>query len=147
MRLGAVMGGLALLLAGGAAARAQAVIDVKGIWIPAQGAHIVEGPTLHQPSGTVPVPGHDTLRTHTSKFGFRFDRQEGRTFWGMLWSDKVTEKVIGAISNDGKRFVMVDDDGTFSGVVVDNDTLDYCYTHVTPTNKAVACGLLVREKK
>ena len=140
------IGGLVFLLASGEAAMAQAVPDLKGTWIPAKGAHLVEGPTRHQSSGTVPVPGDDTLRTHTSKFVFRFDRQEGRTFWGTLSSAKVTEKVIGALSVDGKRFVMTDDDGRFDGFVVDNDTLDYCYAHITPTDRAVACGLLVREK-
>jgi hypothetical protein len=58
----------------------------------------------------------------------------------------VSEKFIGAISVDGKRFVMADEDGTFNGTIVNGDTLDYCYTHVTPTDRAVACGLLAREK-
>jgi hypothetical protein len=140
------IGGLVMLLTGGEAAMAQQVPDLKGTWIPAKGAHLVEGPTRHQQSGTVPVPGDDTLRTHTSKFVFRFDRQEGRTFWGVLSSAKVSEKVIGAISADGKRFVMTDEDGRFDGIVVDIDTLDYCYAHITPTDRAVACGLLIREK-
>ena len=143
--LGAI-GGLVMLLTGGQAALAQTVPDVKGTWIPTKGAHLVEGPTKHQASGTVPVPGDDTLRTHTSKFVFRFDRQEGRTFWGALSSAKVSEKVIGAISADGKRFVMTDDDGRFDGLFVDNDTMDYCYAHITATDRAVACGLLIREK-
>ena len=144
--LGAI-GGLVMLflLTGGEAAMAQQVPDLKGTWIPAKGAHLVEGPTKHQQSGTVPVPGDETLRTHTSKFVFRFERQEGRTFWGVLSSAKVSEKVIGAISADGKRFVMTDDDGRFDGIVVDNDTLDYCYAHITATDRAVACGLLIRE--
>jgi hypothetical protein len=122
------------------------VIDLKGTWVPGEGAHIVEGPTKHQVSGTVPVPGHETLRTHTSKFVFKFERQEGRMFWGYHSSAKVTESLIGTISVDGKRFAMVDEDGTFTGTIVDKDTLDYCYTHVSPTNRAVACGLLHREK-
>ena len=41
---------------------------------------------------------------------------------------------------------MADEDGTFSGTIVNADTLDYCYTHITPKDRAVACGLLVREK-
>ena len=140
------IGGLVMLLTGSEAAMAQQVPDLKGTWIPDKGAHLVEGPTKHQQSGTVPVPGDDTLRTHTSKFVFRFDRQEGRTFWGSLASAKVSEKVIGAISADGKRFVMTDDDGRFDGLFVDNDTMDYCYAHITATDRAVACGLLIREK-
>lgn len=140
------IGGLVLVLAGGDAALAQDVINVKGTWIPGEGAHILDGPTRHRESGTAAVAGEDKLQTHTSKFVFRFDRQEGRTFWGSHSSAKVSETLIGAISVDGKRFVMVDEDGAFNGTVVDNDTLDYCYTHITPTDRAVACGLLHREK-
>jgi hypothetical protein len=141
-----VIGGLVILLAGGQAANAQEVVNLKGTWNPAQGAHLVDGPSRHRESGTAPVPGSDTHRTHTSKFVFRIERQEGRTFSGFHSSAKVTEKLIGAISVDGKRFVMTDEDGTFTGVVVNDDTLDYCYTHITPTDRAVACGLLLREK-
>jgi hypothetical protein len=125
---------------------AQEVLDLKGTWIPAKGAHIVDGPTRHRQSGTAPVLGDDSLRRHTSKFVFRFEGQDGRTFWGVLRSAQLSEKLIGALSVDGKRFVMADEDGTFTGTVVDSNTLDYCYTHVTPTDRAVACGLLIREK-
>jgi len=125
---------------------AEKVPDLRGTWIPAEGAHIVEGPTRHHGSGTEPIPGNATLKRHTSTFVFHFEGQEGRTFWGVLSSAKVSEKLIGAISVDGKRFVIVDEDGTFNGTVVDNDTLDFCYTHVTPTDRAVACGLLIRQK-
>jgi hypothetical protein len=146
MRYLGAIGGLVILLIGGEAAMAQEVLNLKGTWIPAKGAHIVDGPTRHQQSGTTPVQGDETRRRHTSKFVFRFEGQEGRTFWGVLSSAQKSEKFIGAISVDGKRFVMADEDGSFSGTVVDNDTLDYCYTHVTATDRAVACGLLIREK-
>jgi len=125
---------------------AQQVPDLRGTWIPAEGAHIVDGPTRHQESGTELIPGHDTLRRHTSKFVFHFEGQEGRTFWGVHSSAKVSEKFIGAISVDGKRFVITDEDGIFNGIIIDHDTLDYSYVHVTPTDRAVACGLLIREK-
>lgn len=140
------IGGLVILFSGGEAAVAQEVPDLKGTWIPAQGAHIIDGPSRHIQSGTVPVPGDPSLQRHTSKFVFNIDGQDGRTFWGNFSSAKVSEKLIGAISVDGKRFVMADEDGTFSGTITDPDTLDYCYTHVTPTDRAVACGLLTREK-
>ena len=140
------IGALVILLTGGEAAIAQEVVNLKGTWIPSSGAHIVDGPSRHRESGTTPAVGSDTHRQHASKFVFRFEGQDGRTFWGVLSSAKVSEKFIGAISVDGKRFVMADQDGTFSGTVVNADTFDYCYTHVTPTDRAVACGLLVRQK-
>lgn len=139
------IGGLAILLTGGGAA-AQEIPDLKGTWNPAQGAHIIDGPSRHRESGTEPVAGDGTLQRHASPFVFRFEGQDGRAFWGVLSSAKVSEKLIGAISIDGKRFVIADEDGTFDGTIVDADTLDYCYTHVTPTDRAVACGLLVRQK-
>ena len=125
---------------------AQKVPDLRGTWIPAEGAHILDGPTKHQKSGTELIPGHASHRRHTSKFVFRFEGQEGRTFWGVHSSAKVSEKFIGAISVDGKRFVMTDEDGIFNGIIIDIDTLDYSYVHVMPTDRAVACGLLIREK-
>ena len=140
-----IVGGVIGLLAAGECALAQDMPALKGTWTPSQGAHIIEGPSRHQESGTTAVPGQETLRRHNSKFVFRFEGQEGRTFWGSLSSDKVTERLIGALSVDGKRFVMADKDGTFTGTVVNSNTLDYCYSHVTPTDMAVACGLLVRE--
>lgn len=125
---------------------AQDVLDLKGTWHPADGAHVIDGPSGHTPSGTEHLHGHDTLHHHTSEFVFRFEGQEGRTFWGALSSAQVSEKLIGVLSADGRRFIMVDADGTFEGIVVDNDTLDYCYAHITATDRAVGCGLLIREK-
>ncbi len=141
------IGGLVILLIGGGPAMAQEVPNLKGTWTPANGAYIVDGAnSRHSQSGTVPAPSADTHRTHTSKFVFRFEGQEGRKFWGVLSSGQVSEKFIGAISVDGKRFVMTDEDGVFNGSVVDGDTLDYCYAHITPKDRAVACGLLIRDK-
>ena len=143
--LGTIVG-LAILLAGANPAMAQDALDLKGTWNPTQGAHIVDGDSRHLPSGSAKVPGHDTHRRNTSPFVFRIDGQEGRTFWGTLSSAKIKERLIGALSVDGKRFVMADDDGHFDGFVVDNDTLDYCYHHIEPGHSAVACGLLARQK-
>lgn len=138
--------GLLLVMACCQAAAAQQLPDLTGTWTPSKGAHIIDGESRHAESGTEAVAGDDSLRTHKSDFVFRFEKQDGRTFWGTLSSAKVSERLIGAISVDGRRFVMADEDGTFDGTVVDNDTLDYCYVHVTPTDRAVACGLLVRQK-
>jgi len=141
--------GAAFLLAiflTGPVAFAQETLDLKGTWIPSDGAHIVEGPSLHAESGTEDVPGHETAQQHTSKFVFKIEGQDGRRFWGEHASAEVMEPLVGVISVDGKRFVMVDKDGTFNGTIEDADTLDYCYAHVEPTHMAAACGLLKRQK-
>ena len=136
---------LAILLSGGAA-MAQEAPDLKGTWIPSDGAHIVEGESLHSESGTEDVPGHETAQQHTSEFVFKIEGQDGHRFWGEHSSAEVMESLIGVISVDGKRFVMVDKDGTFNGIIADPDTLDYCYAHVEPRHMAAACGLLKRKK-
>lgn len=148
MRRLQAIGGLFSLLAAGAPAMAQQVPDLKGTWLPAPGgAHLIEGTSLHHEDESAPVSGADSgLHRNASRFAFHVDGQEGRTFWGSHSTGKVSERLIGVMSKDGKRFVMVDDDGTFNGTVEDADTLDYCYAHVSPTSKAVACGELVRQK-
>jgi hypothetical protein len=73
-----------ILLAGGEAAIGQEPLDLRGTRRPADGAHIVDGRIRHTPSGTEDVPGHDTLQQHTSTFVFRFEGQDGRTFWGTV---------------------------------------------------------------
>ena len=145
MRRLCAIAAIALLFTGGVAC-AQDVPDLMGTWVPTDGAHIIDGPSRHRESGMAEVAGSGSLQGHTSDFVFRFEGQEGRTFWGVLASGQVSEKFIGALSPDGKRFVIADQDGAFNGTVVDADTLDFCYTHVTPTDRAVACGLLVRQK-
>ncbi|MFI0848655.1 hypothetical protein [Mesorhizobium sp. IMUNJ 23232] len=141
------IGGLLAILSGSTIALAQEIPDLKGTWTPSKnGAHIIDGDPRHKASGTVPLPDNNTLQRNATKFVYRFVGQEGRTFWGVLSSTKVSEKLIGAISVDGKRFVMADEDGTFHGTIVNADTFDYCYTHVTPTSRAVACGTMLREK-
>ena len=98
--LGAI-GGLVILFTGGEAAMAQAVPDLKGTRIPAKGAHLVEGPTKHQQSGTVPVPGgdEDAANAHLEvRLPFR---TTGRPDLLVVSSSaKVSEKFIGAISVD-----------------------------------------------
>ncbi len=140
------IGALVILLIVGKVAMAQEVLNLKGTWNPTKGAHIEDGPSKHEQDGAVPVPGNATAHRDTSKFVFRFEGQEGRTFWGVLSSTTVSDRLIGALSVDGKRFIMTDEDGVFTGTVVDNDTLDFCYDHVTATSRAVACGLLIRQK-
>ena len=82
MKTLAAIAGLAIVVAGAHAARAQTVPDLKGTWIPTDGAHIVDGQTRHNASGTEPAAGGETLQRHTSKFVFRIEGQDGRTFWG-----------------------------------------------------------------
>ena len=91
---------------------------------------VLSEPSCHAASGTENVPGDDSSTRRRSSSGSR-DRKAGPSGGG-LSSAQVSEKLIGALSVDGRRFVIADEDGTFDGTVVDNDTLDYCYAHVTP---------------
>jgi hypothetical protein len=141
------IGGLLMLLAVSGTASAQETIDMKGTWLPSTGDDLIDGDSKYTPDGTKPIEGGDgALHKDTTQFVFQFDGQDGKTFWGTHTAGKVVEKMVGAISGDGKRFVIADEDGTFNGIVIDSNTLDFCYAHATPTSRAAACGLLVRQK-
>ena len=97
---------LAILLVGDGRAMAQELLDLTGTWIPTQGAHVIEGPTLHHHSGTELITDEAELKRHTSAFVFHFEEQDGRTFWGHLTSREAVETLIGVFSVDGTRFVI-----------------------------------------
>ena len=141
------IGGLLVLLTVGGTAIAQEMVDMKGTWLPSAGDDLIDGNSQHTPVGVAPIAGGDgALHKDTTPFVFHFDGQDGHTFWGTHSSGDVVEKLVGSTSGDGKRFVIADEDGTFNGVVIDADTLDFCYAHSTPESIAASCGLLVRQK-
>lgn len=74
--------------------------------------------------------------------------QQGRTFAGHLTrsyeSGAVEEGLWGAFTPDGRLMVGADEEGTYSFLLIDADTLDYCYTESGAAARAV-CARLVRQ--
>ena len=129
-----------------AAANAQNIVDMKGTWI-GQAEAIVDGPAQHHPApgaaGTAPAGKY---RLSEPTFTLVIEGQSGRRFWGTTSSATHTERLLGSLSFDGKRIHMVDDDGYNDGVMIDADTFESCYRHITATSAVVACAIAKRKK-
>lgn len=133
---------IAIVLATGAA-HAQ-TIDLKGTWTGMAEA-IFEGPAAHHGKPGASGAG-SRFKLNQQPFTFVFEGQEGRRFWGTVSSPGGTERVIGSLSVDGKSIYIVDDDGMVDGTVVNADTLDLCYRHVSKESALVSCLQVARKK-
>lgn len=135
---------IVLTLAAGAAQAQAQVIELKGTWT-GIAESIFEGPTAHHDQPGSSGAG-SRFKLHQRPFTYVFEGQAGRRFWGTVSSPGGTERVIGSLSVDGKAIHMVDDDGIIDGTVVNADTLDLCYRHVSKESAVVACLRLSRSK-
>jgi hypothetical protein len=58
------------------------------------------------------------------------DRQEGMNFTGTFTSKSLKEVILGAIAFDFQSGVMIDSDGAFNFKIVDENTIQACYTQL-----------------
>ena len=74
--------------------------------------------------------------------------QQGNTFAGHLKRSNVTgdedEQLWGAFSPDGQLMMGSDEEGTYIFRLVDQNTLDYCYSETGPSARSV-CARLARQ--
>ncbi len=130
----------AILLAGPAAAAEPAVPDLAGSWSwRSEGAMLVRGnthaTTVHRDPSSAIAEGELT-----------FPKQEGRVLKGTVRSKNGTEPVACVIGLDGRTLACSDADGFWDGRIVDADTVEYVYRHVTKTSSVVAAGVLRRKR-
>lgn len=127
-------------------ANAQTIPDLKGTWVVEGLTAISDGPTNH--SGDA-APGPATSGKYNLfelKFTYQVDGQDGLRFWGTTYSKQDSERLLGSLSAGGKRVAMISEDGYADGELIDADTIDFCYRHITEKHSVVACGLLKRQK-
>jgi len=117
-----------------------APMNLKGHWI-GTSESIVRGSAMHHAAQTGNTPLLDNVR-----FDFNFVGQDGRRFWGTVTSPTGQEPIMGVIAYDGKTIVAEDTDGTLQGRIVNGDTIDAVYSHITPTSTVVAANKLIRQK-
>ena len=74
--------------------------------------------------------------------------QQGNTFAGHLKRSNPTgdedEQLWGAFSPDGQLMMGSDEEGTYIFRLVDQNTLDYCYSETGPSARSV-CARLARQ--
>ena len=81
-----------------------------------------------------------------TEFTWQIETQKGNDFVGKLSSKVASESFIGSISPNGKSAIAADEDGIHHLTIVDANTLDLCYAHVTAKNRASTCFTLKRSK-
>jgi len=130
-----------------ASAHAETPPNIKGTWVTQTAEAIVDGPATHHPA-TAPnsTPAGKFRLRKGMTFTFTVEGQDGREVWGTVKSEFAVERLIGAFSIDGKRLYLIDDDGYLDATVVDADTIEICYRHVSAASGVVACNIVKRQK-
>lgn len=77
---------------------------------------------------------------------FNIKEQKGNDFSGEVTTKNRTEPLVGSIREDKTEGMMVDEDGHYEFKVMDNDTIDLCYWHITSDSRVTTCFALKRSK-
>ncbi|BAH74120.1 hypothetical protein [Solidesulfovibrio magneticus] len=131
---------LVVVLLAAAAAQAQAVPDLVGTWKSV--AH--EGIT----TGSRHFPKNDSgPHFVSSQFVLHIERQEGRRFVGVKSSPHHKETVMGVIGYDGSTIHILEDEGSFTGKLLPDGSLELVYSHDVGASKGIGIARYVREAK
>ena len=129
-----------LLVLFAAAARAQAVPDLVGTWKSVAHEGITTG-SRHFPKND---PGPHFV---SSQFALRIERQEGRRFVGVKSSQHHKETVMGVIGYDGATIHILEEEGSFTGKLMPDGSLELVYSHDVGPSKGIGIARYVREGK
>lgn len=94
--------------------------------------------------------GHATPQGEGVNFTAEFDitfnvtDQKGNDFAGAVVTKNRTEPFVGSIREDKGEGVMVDEDGNYEFKLIDANTIDLCYWHITPQSRVTTCFVLKR---
>ncbi|MFA5180134.1 MAG: hypothetical protein WC405_02340 [Syntrophales bacterium] len=116
--------------------------DMKGVWSMTSST-VVLGTEKHHP-GKVK---QETPRYREVNFTLRITEQKDRRFSGTVESVNYKETVIGVFANNRNQILMADSDGYFDATLIDANTIDYCYRHISSGSTVVACSVMKRDRK
>ena len=77
------------------------------------------------------------------------DRQDRDRFFSGTWGRTEgtrRDPVLGVIQTDRTTIHMVDDDGTFLGILAEPDAMEVCRTEVTAVSRNVGCAEFTRRR-
>jgi hypothetical protein len=109
--------------------------NLIGTWKAVSPGAAVVGANPYHPGASQNEPRF----TDPIEFTITIGAQKANRFTGELTDGKRTEKLIGAISPNNLGGIILDDDGQYVFTIRDLETLDVCYSHMTPASKVVAC--------
>jgi hypothetical protein len=75
---------------------------------------------------------------------FKIENQKGNDIAGVVTTKNRNEPFIGSIRDDKTEGVMVDEDGHYEFKIVDVNTIDLCYWHITAESRVTTCFALKR---
>jgi len=132
---------VAIPLAFGSICMADANIpNLVGTWtVKAEGGVVVKG--ADQGPGTHHKGPFSTLAAEAV-----ISEQQGRVVHGTFKSPRASEKFIAVIGHDNKTFHYADQDGFIDGRIIDKDTIEIVYRHVTVNDIVAAVGIWTRKK-
>jgi hypothetical protein len=117
---------------------APAVPSLVGTWsTKSEGAFMAHGKSAGEFT-------HWTKGQKTLVGEVRITSQEGRVIRGVFTSKK-TEPFVGVIGMD-KKLYLADQDGTLDGRIVNKNTIEIIYRHVSAKDTVVAVGVWTRKK-
>jgi hypothetical protein len=113
-------------------AMAQQAPNVIGTWVGETNDAVI-GAGTHYPGGKA-----GEIRFLKEKVSYKFDRQENRTFSGMLTIQGRNIPIVGSFAGDLMSGAMADKDGIYSFKLIDATKISLCFTttSVNPANKA-----------
>ena len=116
------------------------VPDLKGVWTTvSEGGVLVRGETVGQAT-------HWEKKQTTLHGELTVKEQNGRVLFGEFASPRHTEPFIAVIGHDGRHVYFADTDGYYDATLVDPDTIEMIYRHVTATDTVAAMGIWKRKK-
>jgi hypothetical protein len=148
-------------LAAAPAAAESAIPDLRGTWKGESESIILGAGNPHHAAPSSAEP-----RLNSVPFTATIDKQDGRRFSGTFSSPRGNDKFIAVISRNnlkrsnptgdeeeplwgaftpgGKLMMGSDDEGTYIFSLIDQNTLDYCYSETRPSPRSV-CARLTRQ--
>jgi len=114
--------------------------NLVGVWTTSsEGGVMIKGEAVGKST-------HWEKKQTTLKGELAITEQNGRVVWGEFTSPKHKEPCIGVVNFDGRHIHFADEDGYYDAVIVDPDTMEMVYRHVTPQDTVAAVGIWKRKK-
>jgi hypothetical protein len=111
---------------------AQQVPNLVGTWVGETNDALI-GAGRHYPGGKA-----GEIRFVKEKVTYKFDRQEKRSFSGIVTIAGINIPIVGSIAGDLMSGAMADKDGVYSFKMMDANKITLCFASasVNPANKA-----------
>ena len=131
---------LAFLLGTGICFADSGIPNLVGTWtVQAEGGVLLKG-VAHG------AKTHHRGEFSTLKAEAVVTKQQGRVMHGIFKSQRAAEKFVAVIAEDNKSFYYADEDGFMEGNMVNKDTMNVIYRHVTANDTVIGVGTWTRKK-